>query len=75
MKEACPLGHTFVTYREVNPGDKRDINRLAEIRTFTRLVSPTGSYTRELYLVCPVCRVVFKPSPTKSASEKERAEA
>ena len=72
MKEACPLGHTFVTYREVNAGDKRDINRLAEIRTFTRLVSPTGSYTRELYLVCPVCGVVFRPSMKNATSERER---
>ena len=72
MKDACPLGHTFVTYREVNPGDKRDINRLAEIRTFTRLVSPTGSYTRELYLVCPVCGVVFRPSMKNATSERER---
>ena len=73
MKEACPLGHTFVTYREVNPGDKRDIKKLAEIRTFTRLGQwETGDYTRELYLVCPVCGVVFRPSVKNATSERER---
>ena len=76
MKETCPLGHTFVTYRDVNHRDKRDLNKLAEMRTLTRLDQwATGDYTHELYLVCPVCGVVFKPSPTKSASEKERAGA
>ena len=71
MKETCPLGHTFVTYRDVNPGDKRDLNRIAEMRTFTRLDQwGIGDYTREPYLVCPVCGVVFRPSPTKAASEE-----
>ena len=73
MKETCPLGHAFVTYRDANPGDKRDLNRIAEMRTFTRLISPTGSYTHKPYLVCPLCGVVFKPSPTKSASEQGEA--
>ena len=74
MKETCPLGHTFVTYRDVNPGDKRDLNRIAEMRTFTRLDQwGIGDYTREPYLVCPVCGVVFKPSVKNAASKQGEA--